>query len=68
MARFFIGLLRKAPPELGLHRVRVNGRPGVMAGFDGQIVNALTRDVVDGRVAACNVISNPDKPTRFATA
>jgi RNA polymerase sigma-70 factor (ECF subfamily) len=68
VARFFIGLLPKAPPGLELRWVRVNGQPGVMAVLDGQIINALTRDVVDGRVAACDVIPNPDKPARVATA
>jgi RNA polymerase sigma-70 factor (ECF subfamily) len=64
-ARFSLGLLRKAPPGLELRRVRVNGRPGVMA-LDGQIVNVLTIDVVDTRVAAYYVIRNPDKLARVA--
>ena len=68
VARFFVGLLRKAPPGLELRRVRVNGRPGVLAVLDGQAVNVLTLDVVAGRVAACYVVRNPDKLARVATA
>jgi RNA polymerase sigma-70 factor (ECF subfamily) len=64
VARFFIGLLRKAPPELELRRVLVNGRPGIKTMLHGQVLNVLTLDIVDGRIAACYVIRNPDKLAR----
>jgi RNA polymerase sigma-70 factor (ECF subfamily) len=67
VARFFVGLLRKAPAGLDLRRVRVNGRPGLLAVLDGQVVNVLTLDVIDGRIAACYVVRNPDKLARIAT-
>lgn len=64
VARFFLGLMKKAPADLEIRRVRVNGQPGLMALSQGEIVNVLTLDIVDGRVAACYVIRNPEKLTR----
>lgn len=64
VARFFLGLMKKAPAHLEVRRVRVNGQPGAMMMLDGQVVNVLTLDVVDGRIAACYIIRNPDKLPR----
>jgi RNA polymerase sigma-70 factor (ECF subfamily) len=64
VARFFLGLIRKAPPGLELRRVRVNGQPGLMATLGGWVVNVLTLDVAGGRIAACYVVRNPDKLAR----
>ena len=50
-----------------VRRVRVNGQPGLVTTVDGQIVHVLTLDVVDGRIANCFVIRNPDKLARVAT-
>jgi RNA polymerase sigma-70 factor (ECF subfamily) len=61
VARFFLGLMRKAPAGLELRRVRVNGQPGLMAVLEGRAVHVLTLDVADGRIAACYIIRNPDK-------
>jgi RNA polymerase sigma-70 factor, ECF subfamily len=64
IARVFLGILKKAPAGLELRRVRVNGQPGLLALIDGQVVQVMTFDVVDGRIAACFVIRNPDKLAR----
>jgi RNA polymerase sigma-70 factor (ECF subfamily) len=64
IARFFVGILKKAPPGFEIRRVRVNGQPGLMAILHGQIVNLLTFDVVDGRIATCFIVRNPDKLAR----
>jgi RNA polymerase sigma-70 factor (ECF subfamily) len=64
VARFFVGLRRKYPAGLEIRRVRVNGRPGLMAVLDGQVFNVLTLDVTDGRIAACFIVGNPDKLSR----
>ena len=64
VARFFLGVMRKAPPGLELRRVRVNGQPGLMAILGGRVVHVLTLDVADGRIAACYVMRNPDKLAR----
>jgi RNA polymerase sigma-70 factor (ECF subfamily) len=64
IARMFLGILKKAPAGLRIRRVRVNGQPGLLAMVDGQVVQVLTFDVVDGRVATCYVVRNPEKLAR----
>ena len=64
IARFFLGILRKSPPELEFRRVRVNGQPGLLGVLHGEIVNLLTFDVADGRIATCFAVRNPDKLAR----
>lgn len=61
VARFFLGLMKKAPPNLEVRRVRVNGEPGIMTLLNGRIENLLTLDIVDGHIAAVYVWRNPDK-------
>ena len=64
VARFFIGLMKKAPAETEFRRVRVNGQPGLMTILGGQVHNVLTLDIADGRIAACFIVRNPDKLSR----
>jgi RNA polymerase sigma-70 factor, ECF subfamily len=66
IARFFLGIMRKAPPSLEIRRVRVNGQPGLLAVVQGEIVNLLTFDVVDGRIATCFAVRNPEKLGRVS--
>jgi RNA polymerase sigma-70 factor (ECF subfamily) len=61
IARFFVGLMQKAPADLEIRRVRVNGQPGLLATLSGQIVNVLTLEIAEGQIANCYVIRNPDK-------
>ena len=65
IARFFLGILKKAPPGLEIRRVRVNGQPALLAVLQGKIVNLLTFDVVDDRIATCFAVRNPDKLKRI---
>jgi RNA polymerase sigma-70 factor (ECF subfamily) len=67
VARFFLGLMKKAPAGLEARRVRVNGRPGLLVVHQGQVFNVLTLDIADGRIAACFVVRNPDKLARVGT-
>lgn len=64
VARFLLGVLRKAPPGVEYRRVRVNGLPGVTAVLAGEVWHVLTLDAADGRVAAVYVVRNPDKLAR----
>jgi RNA polymerase sigma-70 factor (ECF subfamily) len=64
IARYFLGILRKSPPGLEIRRVRVNGQPALLALQQGKIVSLLTFDVVDGQIATCFVVRNPDKLKR----
>ncbi len=66
IARFFIGLRKKAPPGLEIRPVRVNGQPGLVTLLNGELVHVLTLDVYDGRIAVCYIIRNPDKLTYVA--
>jgi RNA polymerase sigma-70 factor (ECF subfamily) len=66
IARFFLGILRKAPSGVELRRVSVNGQPGVVVVHQGQVVQVMSLDVADGRVAACYIVRNPDKLARVA--
>jgi RNA polymerase sigma-70 factor (ECF subfamily) len=64
IARFFIGILKKVPSGMEVRRVRVNGQPGLVITVDGQLIQVLTLDVADGRIANCFVVRNPDKLAR----
>jgi RNA polymerase sigma-70 factor (ECF subfamily) len=64
IARFFLGILKKAPADLAVRGVRVNGQPGLMVTIDGQVIQVMTFDIIDGRIAACFAIRNPDKLAR----
>jgi RNA polymerase sigma-70 factor, ECF subfamily len=64
IARFFLGVTKKALPGLEVRRVRVNGRPGVVVLEASQVVNVITLDVSDGRIVTCFVVRNPDKLAR----
>lgn len=64
VARFFVGVTRKAPAGVEYHRVLVNGRPGLMAVYEGQVVNVLTFDIADGQIVTCYAVRNPEKLAR----
>jgi RNA polymerase sigma-70 factor (ECF subfamily) len=64
IARLLLGVLKKAPAGLEVRIVRVNGQPGLMARIDGQAVQVLAFDIVDGRLSTCFVVRNPDKLAR----
>jgi RNA polymerase sigma-70 factor, ECF subfamily len=64
VARFFLGILKKAPAGWKVHRVRVNGQPGFLMAVGEHVDNILTMDVVDGRITTCYAIRNPDKLAR----
>jgi RNA polymerase sigma-70 factor (ECF subfamily) len=64
IARLFLGILKKAPADLEVRWVRVNGQPGLMAVVNGEVAQVLTFDIIDGRIANCFVVRNPDKLAR----
>lgn len=67
VARLFLGIFRKAPSDVSLCRLNVNGMPGIAAMQGGQVVTLFTLEFVDGRITNCYVFRNPDKLAR-ATA
>jgi RNA polymerase sigma-70 factor (ECF subfamily) len=67
VARFFVGLAKKAPAGFELRRVRVNGQPGLLTVVGGRVDHVMTFDVDDaGKIAACYVIRTPDKLARVS--
>jgi RNA polymerase sigma-70 factor (ECF subfamily) len=61
VARFFLGVLRKAPPTLAVQPATINGQPGIISYADGNPLNVLTLDVADGRIKAVRIVANPEK-------
>ncbi|MDB5384536.1 MAG: hypothetical protein JWM11_182 [Planctomycetaceae bacterium] len=66
VARMFIGLAQKRGAEYVLRPVRVNGQPGLVALYHGELASVLTLDIVEGRIANCYVFRNPDKLARMS--
>jgi RNA polymerase sigma-70 factor (ECF subfamily) len=64
VARFFVGVRRKLPAATEAHPVRVNGQPGVITTVNGQVTDVITLDIIDGRIANCFIIRNPEKLAR----
>lgn len=61
IARAYSAIARKQR-ALQRERVPVNGQPGrILRGPDGAVVDVLSIDVVDGRIAAIRIVRNPDK-------
>jgi len=64
IARFFAGLARKVEREhasADFREVSINGRPGLLLYFEGDLDQAVTIDVTEGRIRALYVVRNPDK-------
>lgn len=65
IARFCIGITKKMPEGTEYRRVRVNGMPGLAIIMSGEVVNVITLDIVEGKVASCYMMRNPDKLPRM---
>jgi RNA polymerase sigma-70 factor (ECF subfamily) len=62
IARFFLGLARVGERHAYEYELaEVNGQPGALVREDGQVVTAISFDVVDGRIAAIRSVVNPEK-------
>ena len=61
VARFFMGLVGKAPPSFTVRQTWINGAPGIVGYVEGRPLNVLTFDVADGRIQAVRIVLNPDK-------
>ena len=68
VARFLIGVVRKAPAGLTLGVRRVNGQPGLVTYLDGRPFGVLLLDVADGRIQALRFVVNPDKLQHLAAS
>lgn len=61
VARFFLNLVRQAPPGFTIRHAEINGQPGLIGEIEGRPLNALALDIADGRVRAIRIVVNPDK-------
>ena len=61
VARFLLGIVRKAPPSFQPHRCWVNGTPGLVVTVGDTIDSVMTWAVQEGRVAAVQILRNPEK-------
>lgn len=69
VARFFIGVTRRFPPDNpSIRLVSLNGRPGAIAFSGDRPDSAFSFDCVDGKIARIYVVRNPDKLAHLANA
>jgi RNA polymerase sigma-70 factor, ECF subfamily len=62
VARFFMGILGKAPPGLVVRQTRVNGQPSIIGYYaDGQPQSVTTFDIAGERIRAIHILVNPEK-------
>lgn len=62
VAKLMIGIAPRFPRDLTVVHASVNGGAGIVAyDQDGHPFSVVSFDLVDGRIAAVRVISNPDK-------
>jgi RNA polymerase sigma factor (sigma-70 family) len=59
-ARFFLGLLRKQPGQ-EITEENVNGRPGLVASLDGEVIAVIATEARAGRITDIWMMVNPDK-------
>ena len=68
--RLMLGLVRKmlkqATPDL--HIVDINGRPGVIVTWEGQVYGALAFEVDGDQITAIYAVRNPEKLSRMERA
>ena len=62
IARFFSGILAKAPPGFAVRRASINGQPGLIGYFgDGRPHSVTTFEVAQGSIRAIRLVVNPEK-------
>lgn len=61
VARFLLGLMRKAPPGTTWTPARINTEPGLLVHIDGMLFASFAFDVADGRIHGIAAVLNPDK-------
>ena len=64
VARFFAGLMSKAPSGLAISPTTINGTIGLVTTLNGLPINTISFDVQDGRIQRFYIVVNPDKLKR----
>ncbi len=65
IARFLVGLMKKAPEKFEARLAQINGQPGVLTYADGRPYSAATFEILDGKVCGIRIVNNPDKLQRL---
>ncbi|MGI8491575.1 MAG: hypothetical protein ACR2KC_01595 [Acidimicrobiales bacterium] len=60
-ARFLVAVSKRTPAGSTVAMARVNGQPGLVIESAAGVQSVLALDVVEGRIQAVRVVSNPDK-------
>jgi RNA polymerase sigma-70 factor (ECF subfamily) len=61
VARFMLGIVRKAPPDFLPRFTEINGRPGIIGYAESRPFSTLTLEVADGTIQAIYIVVNPEK-------
>jgi len=65
VARFILGLLKKAPPSTEYRYLEINGQPAIVTYIDRQPFNVTILQIGDGHIQAIHNIVNPEKLQRI---
>ncbi|MCC2671552.1 MAG: polymerase, sigma-24 subunit, subfamily [Armatimonadetes bacterium] len=68
VARFFLGITRKAPPGRTTQLVEVNGQVALLVLQDGRLRNVTTLHLAGAQVTGIHVVVNPEKLRHLAAA
>jgi len=68
VARFLLGIIKKAPDGLTMRPATVNGSPGVVVEADNRTYNVLTIEVSGNCISAVYIVNNPHKLQHVRTA
>jgi RNA polymerase sigma-70 factor (ECF subfamily) len=68
VARFFVGVARKAPAGLSWSALTLNGAPAMVAETDGHVFGILSIATDGERITDVYVLRNPDKLARIGRA
>ncbi len=66
-ARFLAGVFSKKRGHCAMHATAVNGEPGVVFTFGGEVIQVVTLHI-EGGVRAVYMTNNPDKLSRWSVA
>jgi RNA polymerase sigma-70 factor, ECF subfamily len=61
VARYLLGMLKKAPEDYSFRLARINGQPGILNYIGGEPHSVITLNIANGHIQEIDVIRNPDK-------
>ena len=68
VARFTLGILKKAPPNMTQQFGMVNGEPAIIAFIENEPIVVMVFEIGNGRIQNIYTINNPDKLQRISYA